>query len=119
MEVRTQPFVNNFAPEVGRQQTSVKDVFVKFTIPPLLSRSRAKSVSPEMWGIKRPEATVATFALGPRGSEKKRYNSWHELSESKTRNLLRGHFRDHQLGRADGGRRDVPVYDFADVLGPT
>ena len=49
--------------EVGLQQTSVKDVFVTFTICPLLSRSPAKSVSPEMWGIKRPEATVATYIV--------------------------------------------------------
>ena len=95
---------------------------VVYELPKLLFKFWMIFDNKYLWGIKRPEApeaTVATFALGPRGSEKKRYNSWHELSESKTRNLLRGHFRDHQLGRADGGRRDVPVYDFADVLGPT
>ena len=34
------------------QQTTVKDVLLKSEILPLLSRSREKSVSPEMWGIK-------------------------------------------------------------------
>ena len=48
--------------EVG-QQTPVKDVFLKSVIFPLLSRSRGKSVSQEMWGIKRPEATVATYIV--------------------------------------------------------
>ena len=41
--------------EVG-QQTPVKDVFLKSVIFPLLSRSRGKSVSQEMWGIKRQDA---------------------------------------------------------------
>ena len=36
--------------EVG-QQTEVKNVFLKSKIFPLLSGSRAKSVSPEMWRI--------------------------------------------------------------------
>ena len=50
--------------EVG-QQTAVKDVFLKSAIFPLLPRSREKSVLQEMWGIKRPGVTVATFRLKP------------------------------------------------------
>ena len=47
--------------EVG-QQTPVKDVFLKSAIFPLLSRSSAKSVSQEMWGIKRLEAPSPPFS---------------------------------------------------------
>ena len=49
--------------EVG-QQTAVKDVFLKSEIFPLLSRSMAKSVSPEMWGIKRPLACHLRWLSG-------------------------------------------------------